>query len=591
MIRLDKDLMWAAVALTLLAVVSTGPGCTSSDERARPNVVLVIVDALRPDHLGCYGYDRPTSPVIDALAERGILFETAIAPAPWTKTSFSSFLTSLYPFQHGVVGWESIMPDTIVTLSEILRDNGYATLAVINMLGITDRFGVLKGTDGVSAAAKYKRDAAKATADAIEMMDRAAQPFFIIVHYFDVHWPYRPPVKYVDQVSKGGSVDALSARHPTKRSSVDTPDGDTIERERLLYDACIRFADEGIGKIIDFLEETGIRQETVIIVTADHGEAFWEHGVGSHGHNLYDEAIKVPLILDYPAKYTQPRRIEAQVGLIDLVPTVVSLTGAGDGHHREGRDLTHLIETGVAAADAKAFLPGDLMLSESTLRKSPDTKSIRARDWKIIIEPVTALVELYNLRDDRSEETNLWGRGGAIGDSLLRLIQRVPGSSVNGWRLGFTGQVETAAFRANVRLLEGARLTGLKKGVAGGEATVEIGQDSTYFRIEVRPKRQQVFLFDTEPGDARVMFEIVSDGAGPATVYTGRNATTAVDDAFVLDSGAATGLPEVFDENRRSGSPGVYVWWLRGKAPTGVSESAILTPEEKKRLRALGYIQ
>ena len=591
MVRLLKRLRWVAGALTLLALVWVGASCTTSDEHARPNVVLIIVDALRPDHLGCYGYDRPTSPVMDSLAERAIVFETAIAPAPWTKTSFSSFLTSLHPFQHGVVGWESIMPDTVVTLSEILRDNGYATLAVINMLGITDRFMVLKGTEEVSAAAKYKRDAAKATADAIEMMTRATQPFFIIVHYFDVHWPYRPPIKFIDQVCSGSSIDPLSARHATKRDSDESPGADTIEREMLLYDACIRFADQGIGKIIDFLEETGVRQETVVIVTADHGEAFWEHGVGSHGHNLYDEAIRVPLILDYPARYPESKRIKAQVGLIDLVPTVVSLTGAVDGHRREGSDLTRLIETGAASVNRKPYLPCDLILSESTLRKSPDTKSIRASDWKIIIEPATALVELYNLRDDGAEKVNLWGRGGAIGDSLFRLLQQVPGSSVNGWRLGFTGQPQTAGFRANVRLLEGARLKGLKRAVAGGEATLEVGQDSTYFRVEVRPKRQQLFLFDTEPGNARVMFEIISDDGRAATIYTGRKGTVTGSDAFVLDTKTATGLPEVFDSNRQSGAPGAYVWWLHGKAPADVSKSAVLTPEEKKRLRALGYIQ
>jgi arylsulfatase A-like enzyme len=591
MVRRRLWIVGVMVALGVAALVVISGSC--SRELSEPNVVLIVIDALRPDHLGCYGYRRPTSPVIDELAANGVLFETAIAAAPWTKTSFSSFLTSLYPFQHGVGGWAQIMPDSVVTLPEVLGEHGYNTMAVINMLGITGRFKVLKGIDEVSAAAKYKRDAAKATTDAIELMGKAQPPFFILVHYFDVHWPYRPPVKYVDMIRTDADIDPFVVKEAIKRGALERPPQEMIDREMLLYDACIRFTDTEIAKVLDFLDGTGLRDETVVIVTADHGEAFWEHGAGSHGRAVYDEEIKVPLIFNNERLYPAPQRIDTQVSLLDLVPTIARLAGATDNHHREGRDLGPLIRKGAFEPVPGRFLPADLDLAESTLKKTPDTKGIRSRDWKIILEPATSLVELYNLRDDAQELDNLWGRAGAIGDSLAAMIRQIPGSSVNGWRIGFTGAGSvTARFRVDVEVEEGHKLMGVEKLVAGAGEAVGVSGDSTAFQFDIRPAHQQIVLFDTQPAKARVRFNIKGSGEEIGdVVYTGIRDTAPLGKAFTLDREGAFGTPEIFDVNRRGGVPGVYVWWLPGGEVTKPRETTELTPEEIKRLKALGYIQ
>ncbi len=579
-----------AILILTLVLLAAAISCSESRRLEKPNVVLIVIDALRPDHLGCYGYERPTSPTIDELARSGVLFETALAAAPWTKSSFASFLTSLYPFQHGVTGWESVLPDTIVTVAELLRDQGYGTMAIVNMLGITDRFKVLKGFEEVDAAAKYKRDAAKATSDAIDLMAQASSPFFILIHYFDVHWPYRPPVRYLDLVGRDSGIDALASRGMQRTSDFQRPPDDVVQRDELLYDACIRYTDDGVARIVEFLKESGIRGNTVLIITADHGEAFWEHGVGSHGHSVYDEEIRVPLIFNYGSAYPKPRRITSQVSLMDLVPTIVELAGVSDGHHREGRDLNLLINTEVSRRPEGSFLPPDLDLCESTLRKSPDTKGIRSQDWKIMIEPATALVKLYDLNQDPAETTEIWARRGPMADSLFKLIRNVPGSSVNGWRLAFTGAAD-AAYEANVNVGPGHRIVKVDRLVAGGEFVLEVAGDSTSLHLEVVPKLQQVVLFDTEPQDADVRFDIRTSGAPPEDAYVGRRGTRPIDRQFDLTNKDALGCPDAFDLNRLARRRGVYIWWLPGMRATAAGESATLTPEERNRLKALGYIQ
>ncbi len=557
--------------------------CMSSHELDHPNVILIVIDALRPDHLGCYGYGRPTSPNIDSLARESIVFDNAVAAAPWTKTSFSSFLTGLYPFQHGVVDWEAVMPESIVTLAEMLQASGYRTMAIVNMLGITGRFKVLSGFDQVSEAAKYKRDAEKTTSDAIDMINAATEPFFLMIHYFDTHWPYRPPVKYIDLVT-GGASHVLVVKQQARRSDFHKPPDEVVEKDVAYYDACIRFVDHELSRLLDYLDKAGLRENSVIIITADHGEAFWEHGFGSHGHSVYDEEIRVPLIFSNPVEFPKGRRIEDQVSLVDLTPTIAALTHLDDKHHREGRNLVRLVEGKRDAVPPDRLLPPEYDLSESTLKKSPDSKGIRSLGWKIMIEPSTGIIRLYNLKDDPAETVNLWGRESEMGDSLLALLQRVPGISVGGWRLGFTG-TKKDNFAARVRV-DGGRLRQVERFVAGEGTSIEICPDSTCFKVEVKPKTQQIVLFDVEPQGASVNFEVTGDGP----IYVGRDGKQTAK-SFTLASREAIGLPRNFDSSRQSATPSAYIWWLPGKKYLQGKAATKLTPEEIKRLKALGYIQ
>jgi len=566
--------------------------CGPSDDGARPNFILVVIDALRADNLACYGYDRATSPVIDTIAEDGILFETAITAAPWTKASFSSFLTSTYPFQHGVNDWTAVMPESIVTLPELLVQQDYSTVCLMNMIGLGERFEVLKGFQSVSQAAKAGRDARETTDDAIEYLRDLPEPFFMLLHYFDVHQPYAPPVKYVDLVKRDSDPDPLSGRRRRRRDESEQPTRQAIDHTKLLYDGCIRYVDESLGRVFALLDERGIRDNTVIIITADHGEAFWEHGVDSHGANVYDEGLKVPLIIAWPEKFPGGRRIASQARLVDILPTVVDITGAPDPGKREGVSLLPILE-GKQPEDEGMLLPAYIAYAENGLIKTPQSKCLRTLDWKVIVEPATALVEIYDLEQDPSEAHNLFGEDICEASSLLDVMESLPGTSWGGWRFGLTGKSEGHDFRVRLDVLDGGTISGVEQLTRRQSMRYTLDESRKWLEIEGKPAVLHMLLFTVDPPDARVVLRLVYDGPGGLNeVYTGGTGSVKIaDDGIVLSRKDVTGLPSSFQMHRESRALAAHVWWLPGGATQSRPARAALTEEETRSLRALGYIQ
>jgi hypothetical protein len=208
-----------------------------------------------------------------------------------------------------------------------------------------------------------------------------------------------------------------------------------------------------------------------------------------------------------------------------------------------------------------------------------------------MLEPATSLVWLYNLESDPGELVNLWGRVGTDGDSLLPLLQQIPGSRINGWRLGFTGDGKDPAYAVDVLVGDGARLTELKRLVAGGQLSVEINEDSTGFHADVVALKQQILLFDIYPEDAGIRMKIAGGPGMPSVIHSGLGEALPMGTSLSLTAKMAMGLPEAFDANRVRAEPGAYVWWLPGDETGASARSTELTPEEIQRLRALGYIQ
>ncbi|MGD9140437.1 MAG: sulfatase [bacterium] len=416
-----------------LCIVSCGNG----RDGARPNVVLIVIDALRADHLGCYGYGRPTSPTIDSLAENGVLFETAITQAPWTKSSFSSFLTSRYPFQHGVEDWAAVMPESIVTLPEVLSGHAYSTVCVINMLGMGGRFGVLRGFEEVSESGKAYRDAETATEDAIEYLRNTKAPFFMMLHYFDVHQPYAPTPEYVDLINVDTDLDPFAGRGMWRRGRDGLPPPNAVVKSKLLYDGCIRYVDDSLARLMSFIDDLGIRENTVIIVTADHGEAFWEHGVDTHGSTVYDEVLRVPLIVVWPGRFKTPRRVATQVRLVDLMPTVLEMTGASDDRHMEGVSLLPLIEGGQIDNEG-GLLPFNVAYAGNGQVKPPEVRCLRTLDYKVIADTPVSRIEAYDLKADPCEIDDLPPDRPPDVAVLASLLSSLPGAH------GETGARKTA---------------------------------------------------------------------------------------------------------------------------------------------------
>jgi arylsulfatase A-like enzyme len=595
------EVTWASIAILLLggltAYIAAGGPVPVASQPSQPNIVMLVVDALRPDHLGCYGYGRPTSPHIDGLASDGVVFETAVSHAPWTKASFSSMLTSLYPFQHGVTDWPSVMPDSLATLPEVLARHGYSTACVMNTPALSGGYRILKGFEDVVVTEKVDRDAFKTSADAIEIIKHSEEPFFLMVHYSDVHRPYRPPWRYVDLVESdsegrpfdrrsGKAVPSTGAPTPGARSDHE------LAHDMLAYDACLRLADDGIATLLAYLDEAGIRGRTAVVLTSDHGEAFWEHGNLSHASSVYDEEIRVPLILNYPARLSGPKRITEQVRHIDLLPTFLDIAGVTDTEHREGTSLVDFVTTGTRGDRGDVFLPPDATLCECTRPRAPATRCIRTDDWKLIVESLTTLRELYDLRNDPGETINLSGTGLAVEDSMLAMIRDVPGLNLGGWRIGLTGARPGTGFRVEVVVPQGTRLSEVRRFAAKADIFVDMRGDSTGFSFEAAGEDLNPLLFETEPRQSRVRFKISAAGDDiPSQAYVGLSETVPLNEEVVLAPDQAFGLPEGFRDARVSGSPGAYIWWFPGEGVAASREVQDLTPEQKKRLRALGYIQ
>jgi arylsulfatase A-like enzyme len=579
-------MVWAGV-LILAMLVSQALG-----QDDRPNIVVIISDALRPDHLGCYGYNRPTSPNIDMLSQEGVVFETVITQAPWTKSSFSSLLSSTFPFQHGVVDWISKMPDTLEVLPEVLAENGYHTICVMNMVGMAGRFGVLRGFAETSVTGKFDRNATKTTDDAIALIESAPEPFFLLIHYFDTHQPYKPPADFV-QLIAGETASAMteSARDSLSEEAAPRTAAE-IERHITLYDACVRYVDSEIGRILNALQNGDMRSHTIVAISADHGEAFWEHDVGGHGRTLYDEEIKVPLVVSLPGRYDRPRRVSRQVRMVDLAATIVDLAGAEVPKRWEGVSLLALVDGGIRRKPGQAFLAPQIALTETSMRKGVlPVKSLRTDAWKVVIQPATGLAQVYNLREDPAETSDLRALNPAPADTLLRILETIPGARVAGWRMAFTGEMETVALDAVAELPKGSRFTRVDLLASRGEFEARIDDDENTLFVRSNPRDLNLLIFGTEPDDVEIRFTVRVDQGDADSVYVGKGGSAPTEDVFRLSRSIAFGLPENFEKAAESQEPGAFIWWLPGGKVDGRAQRRDLSPEEKQRLKSLGYIQ
>ena len=336
----------AIVAATLLRAPAPGESPRRDAPRARPgarpNVILYVVDTLRADHLGIYGYSRATSPVIDRWAAEAVVFERAYAPSSWTRPSMVSLFSGLDPIRHGVEDRLDVIPADVALLSERLAAGGYATYAAVTNPQVLPTWGFGRGFDAfVDLDSDTRGTRADAVSDwAVERMGELAgrAPFFLYLHLLDPHLPYAPPAPY----------DELFPRTPAL-----APDWSTGR-----YDGEIAFVDLEFGRILDALRRHGLEDDTLVILVADHGEELLDHGLIGHGANLFEEVVRVPLIVRFPDGAHAGRRLAAPVSLIDVAPTVLAVAGQQPLPGVEGRDLTALLD-----GDAGDWTDRELFLS------------------------------------------------------------------------------------------------------------------------------------------------------------------------------------------------------------------------------------
>ena len=310
--------------------------------RARPNVLLVVLDTLRADRLGCYGYERPTSPRIDAIARDGVLFERAWSAAPWTLPSHASLFSSLHAVEHGVFDASVRLPEEAETIAEVLFNAGYDTAAFTEAGYVRPELGLAQGFQRFRCALAEVDQTFGGAADWIEARER---PFFAFVHTYKVHTPYDPegPARellvrpYDGPLPENARVDDVPAAHK--------PHDYTAQDARYLsdlYDAEIRELDEAFGDFMDRLRRSGALENTLVVITADHGEEFAEHGQFNHSNSLYEEQLRVPLILIPPGEMhldLPATRSPRPTMSVDVAPTIAQVADAPVPAAWSGRSL------------------------------------------------------------------------------------------------------------------------------------------------------------------------------------------------------------------------------------------------------------
>ncbi len=329
------------------------PAIACAPESPPPqHLVLITLDTLRADRLGSYGYERPTSPNLDGLAERGIRFSDAVAQAISTPPSHASILTGLIPPAHGLRRlWGQALAQQNLTLAEILRDRGFVTAAFVSGRPLHRRSGLDQGfttyEDSFLPEARQRAGADTNAAVRSWLDQREPGRLFLWVHYFDPHWPYRAPRSHRERFLRSdpaerGAIRQVNANEITGLPRAYPPS--RVQAGRELYDAEVAYTDEMVGELLAMLDREGVLSEAIVAAVADHGECLGEHGYFFGHWDVFEETARVPMILVHPDRTWRGISVEQTVRTIDLLPTILSWLDVPLPGPIDGRDLTPLIE-------------------------------------------------------------------------------------------------------------------------------------------------------------------------------------------------------------------------------------------------------
>jgi choline-sulfatase len=376
---------WSWLALGLGAW--TLAGCDRGPKQ--PNVLLIVLDTSRWDHFQTYGYERATSPNLLALSERGAVFEQAHGHTGWTGPSMGSLMTSLTPRDHGLVQWEFPLEAEHLTLAEVLQSHGYQTFAVVSHFVFEPKLGFDQGFESYDRSVLDKgsphrtHTSEEVTNKALKALHErdTSRPWLMWAHYFDPHAEYLAHQAYDFGQSPMG-----------------------------LYDSELAYSDEHIGRLLDALQERGELENTWIVVTADHGEEFRDHGGKQHRGQLYEELVHVPLTIVGPG--VQPQRVPAVVRNSDIAPTLLGLAGLPIPPAFLGEPMA-LVDGRFVVQDRPVYL--------EVLRHG-DKRGLLDGHFKVIRDLDKGTVELFDLEADPRERTNLASRYETLTAELLARV-------------------------------------------------------------------------------------------------------------------------------------------------------------------------
>jgi tetratricopeptide (TPR) repeat protein len=376
------------ICITVAAFLGPLVGCAKDASPAEPekapSIILISIDTLRADHLSCYGYEGIETPHLDALTKGGTLFSAVNSQVPLTFPSHVSLFTSTYPFFNGIEDNGEILRPNTITLATLLKLHGYRTGAVVGGFVMDRRFGLNRGFDMYDSTfdlhgepESHLADIKRLGADVVAAASRwlianSNTPFFLFLHFYDLHTPYNLPASY-------------SARFGTG------------------YDAELRYVDEQVGSLWSFLRQRNIFEKTLVILTADHGESLGEHGEDAHGYFIYQSTVWVPLIVHWPAGSASfPAKIVEPVRLMDVAPTILEFAGVPEPPEFQGHSLMEFLRSGASKTARDVY-------SESLYPHKrfgcSSLQALRTGRYKYIDAPKP---ELYDLATDPGETQNLY---------------------------------------------------------------------------------------------------------------------------------------------------------------------------------------
>jgi len=419
-------------AILLLAIV---PACTTTE--APPNLVIVMVDTLRPDHLGYHGYALPTSPQIDALAGRATVFMNHHSHSSRTGPAVASVFTGLHPRSHGVLDplthfdSRGTLAATRETLAETLKDNGYGCFGYVGNPNVSPRFGFSQGFDRYELLTPGVAPEVNRLAD--EAMGAQGGPFFMYLHYMEPHSSYRAPELYREMFVTPGYSGPITGEHKQLDDIVAgrfRPGRADVNQLEALYDQEIRYFDDMFGELLGSIERHGLADNTIVVFMSDHGEEFLDHGSALHGYTLYQEQLRVPMFI-YDPRREGATRVDALTRHVDFLSTILDVLGISAATPQQGVSLVPWMEgRETSAASGPVY-------AQVSLRavKTVDVVSFEKGGWKIIVNKLPEQTyELYRVNEDPGEQRNLRHDDPAItqlvGDQLMKFEKSLPRADV-----------------------------------------------------------------------------------------------------------------------------------------------------------------
>lgn len=378
----------------------------------KPNVILISIDSLRADHLSCYGYARITSPHIDDLAKDALLFTNAFSATSWTLAAHRSLLTSTFAEANDFYSIFDPIRSDQMTIAEVLRKVNYSTAGFVSGPLLSRRFGFHRGfqlyDDFTIRFASAKESHGGVTSPHLHqsvqrwLRSNSTKPFFLFLHYWDVHYDYTPPAPYnrmFDPEYKGTMTAENFIYNKAINSEMDPKD---LAHIVALYDGEIAFTDSYLGRLFDELKRLNLYDDSLIILTADHGDEFFEHGYKGHMRTLYDEVLHIPLIIKFPVNFKSKAgtRIHDVVSIVDIMPTILSYLGFTNPANVQKRSLMPRIQGNPAPQNdyVYASLKNELF-------------ALRSNSSKLIQRSNLPQKEFYDLSEDPEEKDNIYKNG------------------------------------------------------------------------------------------------------------------------------------------------------------------------------------